>query len=61
MNYCIQSWYANIIYSSHLKYRRKIIYNQYREDLIEIFKLSCSYKGVEFIEGHMVPDSNESS
>lgn len=38
------------------KYRRKIIYNQYREDLIEIFKLLCLYKGVEIIEGHMMPD-----
>ena len=38
------------------KYRRKIIYNQYREDLIEIFKRLCSYKGVEIIEGHMMPD-----
>lgn len=38
------------------KYRRKIIYNQYREDLIEIFKRSCSYKGVEIIESHMMPD-----
>lgn len=36
------------------KYRRKIIYNQYREDLIEIFKRLCSYKGVEIIEGHMI-------
>ena len=38
------------------KYRRKIIYNQYREDLIEFFKRLCSYKGVEIIEGHMMPD-----
>lgn len=38
------------------KYRRKIIYNQYCEDLIEIFKWLCSYKGVEIIEGHMMPD-----
>lgn len=38
-----------------LKYRRKIIYNQYREDLIEIFKRLCSYKDVEIIEGHMMP------
>ena len=38
------------------KYRRKIIYNQYREDLIEIFKRLCSYKGVEILEGHMMPD-----
>ena len=38
------------------KYRRKIIYNQYRKDLIDIFKRLCSYKGVEIIEGHMMPD-----
>ena len=38
------------------KYRRKIIYNQYREDLIEFFKRLCSYKGVEIIGGHMMPD-----
>ena len=38
------------------KYRRKVIYNQYREDLIEIIKTLCKYKGVEIIEGHMIPD-----
>ena len=38
------------------KYRRKIIFNQYRESLIEFFKRLCSYKGVEIIEGHMMPD-----
>ena len=38
------------------KYRRKIIFNQYRESLIEFFERLCSYKGVEIIEGHMMPD-----
>ena len=38
------------------KYRLKIIFNQYRESLIEFFKRLCSYKGVEIIEGHMMPD-----
>ena len=38
------------------KYRRKVIFYQYRESLIEIFKLLCKYKGVEIIEGHMMPD-----
>ena len=38
------------------KYRRKIIYNQYRADLIGIIKQLCTYKGVEIIEGHMMPD-----
>ncbi|ECY4148085.1 IS200/IS605 family transposase, partial [Salmonella enterica subsp. enterica serovar Tennessee] len=38
------------------KYRRKEIYNQVRKDLIEIFKRLCKYKGVEILEGHMMPD-----
>ena len=38
------------------KYRRKVIYNKYREDLVEIMKTLCKYKGVEIIEGHMMPD-----
>ena len=38
------------------KYRRKIIYAQYRESLIEIFKRLCAFKGVEIIEGHMMLD-----
>ena len=38
------------------KYRRNIIYNQYRASLKEIIKRLCSYKGVEIIEGHRMPD-----
>lgn len=38
------------------KYRRKIIYNQYRASLREIIRLLCKYKGVEILEGHMMPD-----
>ena len=38
------------------KYRREIIYNQYRESLREIIKLLCKYKGVEILEGHLMPD-----
>ena len=38
------------------KYRRKVIYNQYRSSLGEIFHRLCSYKGVEIIEGHLMPD-----
>ena len=38
------------------KYRRKIIYNQIREDIKEILRELCKYKGVELIEGHMMPD-----
>ena len=38
------------------KYRRKIIFNQYKESLRDIIKLLCSYKGVEIIEGHLMKD-----
>ena len=38
------------------KYRRKIIYNQYRESLKEILKNLRKYKRIEIIEGHMMPD-----
>ena len=38
------------------KYRRKIIYNQYRADLREIIQTQCKYKGVEIEEGNMMPD-----
>ena len=38
------------------KYRRKIIYNQYRESVGGIIKTLCKYKGVEIIEGHLMPD-----
>ena len=38
------------------KYRRKVIYNQYRESLSTILKQLCSYKGVEIIEGHLMQD-----
>ena len=38
------------------KYRRKAIYNQYRKDLGEILRRLCMWKGVEIIEGHLMPD-----
>ena len=38
------------------KYRRKIIYNKYREDLREILKMLCDWKGVKILEGHLMPD-----
>ena len=44
----------HIVFS--LKYRRKIIYGQYRESIKEIIQRLCSYKGVEIIEGHMMND-----
>ena len=38
------------------KYRRKIIYTQYRDSLREIITLLCKYKGVEIFEGHLMID-----
>ena len=38
------------------KYRRKIIYNQYKESIRDIIKQLCNYKGVEIIEGHLMVD-----
>ena len=38
------------------KYRRKVIYNQLRKDIREIIKDLCKWKGVEIIEGNMMPD-----
>ena len=38
------------------KYRRKVFYNKYREDLREILKILCDWKGVEILEGHLMPD-----
>ena len=39
-----------------LKYRRKIIYNQLRKDIMQILKDLCKWKGIEIIEGNMMPD-----
>ena len=38
------------------KYRRKIIYNQYRIIVGEILRTLCNYKKVEIIEGHLMDD-----
>lgn len=44
----------HIVFTS--KYRRKVIYNKYREDLREILKMLCDWKGVKILEGHLMPD-----
>ena len=36
------------------KHRRKIIYNQYRESMLDNYEVN--YKGVEILEGHLMPD-----
>ena len=38
------------------KYRRKVIYNQYRNSLLEILRRLCEYKGVKIIEGELMTD-----
>ena len=38
------------------KCRRKVVYDQVRADLGEIFRKLCRYKGMEIIEGHLMPD-----
>ena len=38
------------------KYRRKIIYNQLKVDIRDILRDLCKYKGVEILEGHLMPD-----
>lgn len=36
------------------KYRRKMIYIQYKESIGKILRDLCGYKGVERIEGHLM-------
>lgn len=38
------------------KYIRKMIYNQLKADIRDIIKQLCSYKGIERVEGHLMPD-----
>ena len=38
------------------KYRRKIIYNKYKESIVQIRKDLCKWKGVEIIEGKAMVD-----
>lgn len=38
------------------KYRRKIIFAKIRESIGVIFRDLCKYKGVEILEGHLMPD-----
>ena len=38
------------------KYRRKLIYGQYCEEIGKILRQLCNYKGIDIIEGHLMPD-----
>mgnify|MGYP004541838059 CR=1 FL=1 len=49
-------WWAAYRIVSAPKYRRKTTCNRYRDSLGEIFRQLRGYKGVEIIEGHLMPD-----
>ena len=51
---CLLLCKYHIVFSP--KYRRKVIYNQYRESLQDIIRTLCQYKEVEILEGHMMSD-----
>jgi len=38
------------------KFRRKAIYGELREDIREIIKMLCERKGIEILEGELMPD-----
>lgn len=38
------------------KYRRKVIYNKLRIDIRGYIQDLCRWKGVEIVEGHLMPD-----
>ena len=48
------------LYKNHIiftpKYRRKIEFNQYKWDIVNIIQRLCKNKGIEIIEGHIMPD-----
>ena len=55
-------YFFSIILSEFLKnrvalqYRRKVIYNSIKTDIQEIIRNLCEWKGVEILEGHLMPD-----
>ena len=38
------------------KYRKKIICNELRKSIQQIIRDLCKWKGIEIVEGHMMPD-----
>ena len=49
-------WMCKYHIVSTPKYRRKAVYNQYKESIRDILKQLCAQKGVEIIEGHLMVD-----
>ena len=41
------------------KYRRKVFFNEKREDIRDIIRTLCQWKGVEIIEGEVCPDHRD--
>ena len=56
IQYLTQGWMCKYHIVFTPKYRRKIIYNQYKQSIGQILRQLCSYKGVEILEGHLMPD-----
>ena len=52
----IRNGCVNITSSSPQSIDEKLSNNQYKTDLRDIIKQLCSYKGVEIIQGHLMPD-----
>lgn len=52
--------HIKLMYEHHIvlvpNYRRKAMYSQVRKDVGQILRRLCEYKGVEIIEGHLMPD-----
>lgn len=38
------------------KYRRKVVYGEWRKDIRRILRMLCEMKEVEIIETHVMPD-----
>ena len=59
-NIQVETMYVKWMCKYHIvftpKYRRKVIYNQLKADIRDILRQLCSYKGVEIIEGYLMPD-----
>ena len=47
---------VQVSYNVTQKYRRKIIYNKLRRDIVQTIKDLCKWKGIEIIEGKAMPD-----
>lgn len=59
-NIQVETMYVKWMCKYHIvftpKYRRKVIYNQLKADIRDILRQLYSYKGVEIIEGYLMPD-----